>query len=139
MDNRAGGNSRSTKRELNADRWGREVAGWKSSGLSGRAYAELRGYPVTSLYWWARVDRRGKVAVDTTTLRNSLTAAHRPPRPVTFLPVVVRPSGEGMKAQGFRVQAEIVLRGGRSVRLLGEMGLSELGAVLRAVEEGVSC
>jgi hypothetical protein len=58
---------------------------------------------------------------------------------VTFVPVIVRPSGERRQAQAFRVQAEIMLRGGRSVRLLGDLGLCDLGAVLRAVEGGVSC
>lgn len=139
MENRTDGNAQRTKRALNADRWAREVAGWKGSGLSGRAYAEMRGYPVTSLYWWARVDRRGKVPRSAPRTGTVAAAAIGPPRPMAFVPVVVRPSGDGHKVQALRVQAEIMLRGGRSVRLLGDLGLSDLGAVLRAVEGGVSC
>jgi hypothetical protein len=118
-----------------ATEWAEEVAAWKRSGSSARAYALGRGISASTLAWWSSRGDTGHVASDATGSPRS-----RSPRVGAggheFLPVkVVVPGGEDTP----RVEAEIVLVGGRRVRVAGALTLEQLARLLQVVEGGGVC
>lgn len=118
-----------------ATEWGEEVAAWRRSGSSARAYALARGISASTLSWWAS---RG----DTGYLPSVATGSHgaRSPRVGAggheFLPVKVVVAGE---AETPRVEAEIVLVGGRRVRIASALTFEQLERLLQVVEGGGVC
>jgi hypothetical protein len=115
-----------------ADDWATEVAAWKKSGQTAEVYARGRQMHPSTLRWWA--SRLARAA-----------DAGPPPRPaqagaaVTFLPLrVVAPVPAPPEAPG-PLQAEVVLPGGRSVRLRGELTLDQFVRLLDALEARSSC
>lgn len=49
-----------SKKRRPAKEWAREVATWRRSGKSARAYARAHGLKASTLTWWAwKVDREG--------------------------------------------------------------------------------
>jgi hypothetical protein len=109
-----------------ADDWAIEVAAWKKSGQTAEAYARGRPMHPSTLRWWASRLARG-------------AEQKAPPAAggeVTFLPLrVVAPPPEAPHA----LQAEIVLAGGRSVRLRGELSVAQFVRLLDALEARPSC
>jgi hypothetical protein len=118
-----------------ATEWAEEVAAWRRSGSSARAYALARGISASTLSWWAS---RG----DAGHLPSVATGSHgaRSPRVGAggheFLPVKVVVAGE---AETPRVEAEIVLVGGRRVRVAGALTFEQLERLLQVVEGGGVC
>ena len=115
-----------------ATEWAEEVAAWRRSGSSARAYALARGISASTLSWWASRGDTGHMP--------SVTTGSRSPRVRAggheFLPVKVVVAGE---AETSRVEAEIVLVGGRCVRIARAMTLVQLARLLQVVEGGGVC
>lgn len=109
-----------------ASEWREEVAAWRASGLSAREYANGRGLHAGTLMGWASRLGRGTRAVEAKT-RLSRSS---------FVPVRVF---GGESPQGEELSAEIVLSGGRSVRLSGALRLGQLAELLDAVEGRRGC
>ena len=130
-----GGRGRVKAARRSAAEWAEEVATWRRSGSSARAYALARGISASTLSWWAS---RG----DTGHLPSVATESHRARSPRVgagghaFLPVKVVGSGEEDTP---RVEAEIVLVGGRRVRVAGALTFEQLGRLLQVVEGGGVC
>src|SRR5438270_3959322 len=84
-------------------RWRQLIGQWQRSGLTVRAFCQRQGVAVASFYAWRRTLRQ----------RNSSACPTR--RPVTFLPVHVRPDGsDGGDAPP---PLELVLPNGRRLRI----------------------
>ncbi len=118
-----------------AAEWAEEVAAWRRSGSSARAYALARGISASTLSWWTSRGDAGHVPSVATGSRRA-----RSPRVGAgghaFLPLKVVGSGEEDTP---RVEAEIVLVGGRRVRLAGALTLEQLARLLQVVEGGGVC
>lgn len=97
------------------DEWARLVARWRASGESGRRFADRHGLSTTSLYTWGR-----RLAVE----------GHDAEAEPSF--TEVRVVGAEPSVQDGRL--EVVTRSGRAVRVLGEVDVDQLRAVLEAVE-----
>ena len=129
-----GGRGRAKAARRSAAEWAEEVAAWKRSGSSVRAYALGRGISASTLAWWScRGDAGHAVSVATaspTSPRTSVRAKGH-----EFLPVKVVAPVEDMP----RVEAEIVLVSGRRVRVAGALTLEQLARLLHVVEGGGVC
>lgn len=115
-----------------ADDWATEVTAWKRSGQTAEAYAHGRQMHPSTLRWWA--SRLARAA-----------GAEPPPPPaqagaaVTFLPLrIVAPAPVPPDVPD-ALQAEVVLPGGRSVRLRGELTLAQFVRLLDALSARPSC
>ena len=105
--------------------WRKHIRAQVGSGLSIEAYCRQHDLRAYGFYWW----RRELVRRD----------AEPPLHLATFVPVTVAsqppvPAGAG--------RIEIVLPGGRRVRVMGSVDkgmLADVLAVLAAREEGVAC
>jgi hypothetical protein len=106
------------RRRRSAAEWATEVATWKASGQTAKEYARRRGLCASTLTWWSS---RGTGST---------------PGATTFLPVRVVTRGTPVAVV---VRAEVVLRSGRTVRLLGDLPLDQLARLLDAVEGGTRC
>jgi hypothetical protein len=117
-----------------AAEWAGEVSAWKRSGSTAREYAQGRGISAATLAGWS--SRRGAGRVGS-------VVAISPPSPPTnaraggrgFLPVHVMTPVEDAP----RVETEIVLLGGRRVRVVGALTLAQLAQLLQVVEGGGAC
>lgn len=110
-----------------AGEWAVEVATWRRSGESARDYAEKHGISAASLTWWSSQIARGR-RVD-----SMGTGA-------AFLPVRVAASEVAASSpQITGVRAEVILAGGRCVRVTGEMTLEQFARLLDVVEGVQSC
>jgi hypothetical protein len=132
----AAGPAKSPRRS--AAEWATIVAEWKRSGLTAEAFAEERGLAASTLAWWSSQGlRRSAVASRSGGTRPACPprAAHGP----AFVPLhIVRPPAPAAaSAPGLR--AEVVLAGGRRVRLRGELTLAEFIRLVDALEGGASC
>jgi hypothetical protein len=128
-----GGHVKAARRS--ATEWAEEVAAWKRSGSSARAYALERGISASTLAWWACRGDTGhvpSVATGSSPARSTRVGAggHE------FLPVKIVAAGE---AETPRVEAEIVLVGGRRVRVAGALTFEQLAQLLQVVEGGGVC
>lgn len=99
-------------REERAGFWNRHIEGWRSSGLSQRAYCEREAIALSSLQWWFRKRR----------------AADRPDR-VSFVPVEV-----GSATAACEGAIEVVLLSGRRLRLSAPRSETELARLVRLLE-----
>ena len=116
-----------------AAEWRDEVAAWKASGQGAREYAtEHDLHPGTLLWWSSRGKTGGKWR------KPARAGAAVVARNSSFLPVRVR-RAKGARSAGGGLLAEIVLTGGRRVRLLGEVPLDKLGHLLDVIEGSRSC
>ena len=120
---------------LRATEWAAEVAAWRRSGSSARAYALARGISTSTLSRWACRGDAGHVP-------SVATGSHRARSPRVgaggheFLPVKIVVAGE---AETPRVEAEIVLVCGRRVRVAGALTFEQLARLLQVVEGGGVC
>jgi hypothetical protein len=94
--------------------WAERVAAWRASGLSGGRFAEQHGLLQSSLYRWGKL--LGDGASETLT-----------PRP-RFAQVVLKAPGPEAAV------IEVVLSGGRIVRVRGAVDSASLQAVVAALE-----
>jgi hypothetical protein len=110
--------------------WRRHVAAWRRSGQSVRVYCAAEGLSEPSFYGWRRVlaerARRGgsKAGHGDTTTQMALRDAVSP-----FLPV--RVVEDALPAAAL----EVVLRGGRVVRVAAGFAAQTLREVVAALEE----
>jgi hypothetical protein len=124
-----GGREKAARRS--AAEWAAEVAAWKRSGSSARAYARARGISAATLGWWSSRGGAGRVPSVSPASRGAGARTEGP----GFLPVHVMTPVEDAP----RVEAEIVLLGGRRVRVAGALTLEQLAQLLRVVEGGEAC
>ena len=109
----APGRARDARKE---QQWRRWIGEWRASGLSVRAFCDRRGLAIPTFYAWRRtLERR---------------AAEQP----AFVPVQV--VADGVPAQASSL--EVVLHGGRTVRVAPEFDAATLRQLL-AVLEGRLC
>jgi transposase-like protein len=97
--------------------WRRWIEGWRASGLSVRAFCLRHGLAQPSFYAWRRELQRRE--------------AERP----AFVPVCVVAENEPARAGG----VEVVLRGGRTVRVGPGFDAATLRQVVAALEEEQPC
>jgi hypothetical protein len=115
-----------------ADDWATEVTAWKKSGQTAEAYARGRQMHPSTLRWWASRLARSASA-DAPAPRTAAGAA------VTFLPLRVVASAPAPTEASGALRAEVVLPGGRSVRLRDELSVAQFVHLLDALEAGASC
>lgn len=129
-----GGRGHAKAARRSAAEWAEEVAAWKRSGSSARAYALGRGISASTLAWWSSRGDTGHAvsvaSVSPSSPRTSVRAGGH-----EFLPVRIVAPVEDTP----RVEAEIVLVGGRRVRVAGALTLEQLGQLLQVVEGGGVC
>jgi len=115
-----------------ARRWRGYLAAWRRSGQSVRAFCAAQGLAEPSFYSWRRVlaqrARRGG-AKTTPGGRNAAATAAAEESP--FLPVRLVEDATPAAAA-----VEVVLRGGRVVRVAAGFSAQTLRAVIAALEEG---
>jgi hypothetical protein len=120
------------RRRRSASEWRGEVAAWRKSGLKAAEYAASRGLRPSTLLWWSSVGRReggdGKPA----------RVEKRQETALSFVPVQVRPAGRTDQGRS-AIQVEVVLSGGRRVRLVGELGLEQFARLVEVLEGGTRC
>ncbi|HEU4405985.1 MAG TPA: hypothetical protein VFS43_12025 [Polyangiaceae bacterium] len=108
------------------------MAAWKRSGQTAEAYAHGRQMHPSTLRWWASRLARAAGA-------DSLPPQAQAGAEVTFLPLrVVAPTPASPDVPD-ALHAEVVLPGGRSVRLRGELTLDQFVRLLDALEARPSC
>ena len=124
------GSGRAKAARRSAAEWAEEVAAWKCSGKTAPEYARVRGISAATLTWWSCRGSTGRapsvVTVPPTTPRAE---------PRGFLPLRVTTPVEDTP----QVEAEIVLVGGRRVRVSGALTFGQLARLLQIVEEGRTC
>jgi hypothetical protein len=98
--------------------WRRQVAAWRRSGQSVRAYCESAGVSEPSFYAWRRV-----LAERETRVRGRAVAVS------PFVPVRVVEDATSTAA------VEVVLRGGRVVRVAAGFAAKTLREVVAALED----
>ncbi len=106
----APGRARDERKE---QQWRRRIAEWRASGLSVRAFCARRGLATPSLYAWRRV------------------LEQRDAEQPTFLPVRIVPDALPTCAGA----VEVVLAGGRIVRVTPGLEVATLRQVLAVLEE----
>jgi len=136
---RVGGASRGKAARRSAAEWATEVAAWKQSGETSGAYARGHGISAATLLWWScrgsgptvhsSVEAKTGAAVRRSRGAGARAAGQR------FLPVEVVTAA----AETPRVEVEVVLAGGRRVRVAGELTLDEFARLLEVVEGGGAC
>jgi transposase-like protein len=146
--------STSSRRRRSAAEWAEIVAAWKRSGLTAREYAQRHGLVAGTLLWWSSQGARRAAepkgqhapspvtpAVAPSPAAKARGANTRASHPVTFLPVRVKDDSpaSALSAPPPRLRLEVILSGGRRVRLRGKLTLSELSQVLTAIEGGFRC
>ena len=129
-----GGRGHGKAPRRSAAEWAEEVVAWKRSGSSARAYALGRGISASTLAWWSSRGETGHTvslaSVSPSSRRTRVRAGGH-----EFLPVKIVAPVEDTP----RVEAEIVLVGGRRVRVAGAMTLEQLARLLQVVEGGSVC
>lgn len=111
---------------------------WKASGLSAGQYADRHDLNPSTLMWWASAMKRDGSGNLAERPRRRVRRTPAQQSRVPFLPVRIVSSKEPAAGE-MTVQAEILLEGGRRVRLAGAMPLGQLARLLDAVEGGGRC
>ena len=106
-----------TRDEQKEQQWRRWISDWRASGLSVRAFCERRGLAIPSFYAWRR------------TLEQRATAK------AAFVPVQILADVAPAKASAL----ELVLAGGRIVRVAPGFDAATLRRLLAALEGERSC
>ncbi len=100
------------KRE-SSEVWAQRVSAWRSSGLSGGKFARKHGLKKSTLYRWGRREEGTVFATKS-----------------AFTQVRVRPAPRPTPSSVI----EVVLTGGRVLRLVGPVDAGQLRAVLEVLE-----
>jgi hypothetical protein len=112
--------------------WRRHVAAWRRSGWSVRAYCESEGLSEASFYAWRRVLRERESCDAASHPRSGEAADNSLTAVAAVSPFVpVRLVDEAASSGG----VEVVLRGGRVVRVAAGFAAQTLRAVVVALEE----
>jgi len=119
--------------------WRRHVAAWRRSGQSARAYCKSAGVSEPSFYAWRRVlverealDRAGAAHAGDRVLSGQAAAIGMPSKGAAVSPFVpVRLVEDGASTAA----VEVVLRGGRVVRVAAGFAAATLRAVVAALED----
>ena len=127
-----GGREKAARRS--AAEWAAEVAAWKRSGSTAREYALAQGISPATLGWWSSRGGAGRVPSIATVSSSSRGTGARAEGP-GFLPVCVVTPVEDAP----RIEAEVVLVGGRRVRVAGALTLEQFARLLQVVEGGGAC
>jgi hypothetical protein len=101
--------------------WRRIISQWQHSGLSIRAFCQRHGLAEPTFYAWRR------------TLRERDAAA------VPFVPVHVLPDEPALSPDDPTPALELVLRGGRRLRIAPGFDAATLQRLLALLEEGPPC
>jgi hypothetical protein len=119
--------------------WRRHVAAWRRSGQSVRAYCASAGVSEPSFYAWRRVlverealDRTGAAHAGDCVVSGQATTIGVPGKGATvsaFVPVRLVEDSASTAA------VEVVLRGGRVVRVAAGFAATTLRAVVAALED----
>lgn len=136
---------RAKRPRRSAAEWATIVARWKRSGKSSREYAVAHGLQAATLLWWSSQGQRGGAGAAALAMRSPAVvdraATSGPSGTPAFLPVEVT-GGRGDdvgQVAGPRLRAEVLLGGGRRVRLRGRLTLPEFVQLLNAIEGGAAC
>ena len=118
-------------------RWQGHLAAWRRSGQSVRAFCAAQGLAEPSFYSWRRVLTRrqrrggGKIAPrGKTVLGGRITEVAAPAEVSPFLPVRLVEDAKPLAAT-----VEVVLRGGRVVRVAAGFSAQTLREVVAALED----
>jgi hypothetical protein len=132
------GTAKSPRRS--AAEWATIVADWKSSGLTAEAFARERGLSPNTLLWWSSQGPRRRMTSSGTRGAQSLDSSFAANAPA-FVPLhIVQPAAPASAAPSPpRLRAEVILGGGRRVRVRGQLSLAEFVSLLDALEGGASC
>ena len=131
----ASGRGRVNAARRSAAEWAEEVAAWRRSGHSARGYALARGISASTLAWWASRGDTGHVP-SVAEPRHRARGSRGGAGGLEFLPVKVTGPAE---VETPCVEAEILLVGGRRVRVAGALTFAQLERLLRVVEGGDVC
>jgi transposase len=116
------------RRDLAKERhWRRHVARWQSSGLSIRAYCRNEALSEPSFHAWRRVLHQRQEERPAAPAGGA--AQRRPPTATAFVPVRLVETANAGSA------LEIVVRGGRVVRVAAGFSANTLREVLAVLEE----
>ena len=119
-----------------AAQWSAIVADWKRSRTTAREYAQVHGLIAGTLLWWSSQGRRltrASGAAQTSTLAPTVASP-------AFLPLHVTGAADpSTGTESPRLRAEVLLGGGRRVRLRGALTLAEFVQLLNAIEGGAAC
>ena len=136
---------RAKRPRRSAAEWATIVARWKRSGKSSREYAVAHGLQAATLLWWSSQGLRGGARTAALPRRSPAVvdraATRGPSGTPAFLAVRVT-AGRGDdvgQVAAPRVRAEVLLAGGRRVRLRGRLTLPEFVQLLNAIEGGAAC
>jgi transposase-like protein len=136
---------RAKRPRRSAAEWATIVARWKRSGKTSREYAAAHGLEAATLLWWSSQGPRGGARAAASATRPApavdRAATSGPSGTPAFLPVQVtgRCADDVGQVTALRVRAEVLLGGGRRVRLRGELTLPEFVRLLDAMEGGAAC
>lgn len=110
-------------------RWAPLVAEWRSSGLRASEFCRQRNVSEAAFrYWKGEIGRREKRRAKRVRARG----VHRPRRTLKFVPVRVVPDGAAPPSP--RPPLEIVLAGGRALRVSGDFDPALLSKLIAALE-----
>jgi hypothetical protein len=118
--------------EIKERRWQGHLAAWRRSGQSVRAYCAAKGLSEPSFYAWRRVlDQRARGAKSVPGGGRTASAVLTEGSP--WIPVRL------VEDTTPATTVEVVLRGGRVVRVAAGFSAQTLREVVAALEEGLPC
>lgn len=103
--------------------WAKRVSAWRASGQTAEEFADRRGWNGATLTWWASTLKRRGVSTE----EGSSVALH-------FARVVARPSTVPPSSVSAPASIEVVLSGGRAVRVSKGFAPDVLRAVIETLE-----
>jgi hypothetical protein len=119
------------QQRMKSSDWAEMIGQWQASGLTAEEFGRRNNINGRRLSWWkwhlGRAAREGKPKPG--------GGAHRGPR---MLPVRVVASGLGSGGSSGPRQVEVVVRGGRVLRI-GVQSEAELRGLIRMLEEATAC
>jgi len=119
------------QQRMRSSDWAELIGKWQASGLTAEEFGRRNGVNGGRLSWWKW--HLGRAAPEGKTRPGG--GVRRGPR---MLPVRVVASGTGSGGASRLRQVEIVVRGGRVLRI-GVQSEAELRGLLRMLEEGTVC
>lgn len=117
--------------------WKREVRAWRDSGLAVAEYAATHDLNPSTLMWWSSTLKRAEQERRSKTEKRAASPVAPAGASIKFLPVRVAGS-EKQEVSGRTLRAEILLAGGRRVRI-DRLTVDELAAMVDALEPGARC